>query len=563
MTHARSRMGDRLVAQGEITPQQLQTILATQERTGEPLVPLLIRSGMVAEPQMLQFLSHILHLPLVDLKQYRIDSALARLLPESVARLHQAIVLERTPRGLLVGMVDPTDIFAIDELARTLGGAPNLALVSGSLLSPALDVVYRGGERIQEQATALDAEVGRAAFNLESMVQKDRVVDAPVVHILQALFEDAVRFNASDIHIEPDVDVLRLRRRVDGLLQEQVVQEKRIAPALVSKLKLMAGLEIAERRLPQDGRFAMEVKGRTIDVRLSTLPVQDGESVVLRLLDRSKDHTALHTILEPDLLHRFQKIIQRLHGLVLVTGPTGSGKTTTLYGALHTLNTPDKKIITVEDPVEYRLPRISQVQVNPRIGLTFSSVLRTVLRQDPDIILVGEMRDHETAEIAIRAALTGHLVFSTLHTNSAVGAAVRLMEMGLEGYAVAAAVRCVVAQRLVRRVCTGCVEPAFPSISEAALLQQWVGDRPALWVRGCGCAACHFTGFSGRMAVVELLEMSGAVADALRRGDMAGLVGAAGQQVGYRPLHRAALEHALEGRTTLEEVLRLAEGEES
>lgn len=562
MTRARSRMGDRLVEQGEITPQQLQTVLATQEHTGEPLVPLLIRLGMVAEPQLLQFLSRLLHLPLIDLKQYRMDSALARLLPESVARLHQAIVLERTERGLLVGMVDPTDIFACDELARTLGGAPRLALVSGSLLSSALDVVYRGGERIQEQAAALDEEVGRAAFNLEGMVQKNRAVDAPVVHILQALFEDAVRFNASDIHIEPDLDVLRLRRRVDGLLQEQVVQEKRIAPALVSKLKLMAGLEIAERRLPQDGRFDMEVKGRVIDVRLSTLPVQDGESVVLRLLDRSKDHTALHTILEPDLLHRFQKIIQRLHGLVLITGPTGSGKTTTLYGALHLLNTPDKKIITVEDPVEYRLPRISQVQVNPRIGLHFSSILRTVLRQDPDIILVGEMRDQETAEMAIRAALTGHLVFSTLHTNSAVGAAVRLLEMGLEGYAVAAAVRCIVAQRLVRRVCAGCVEPVMPSLSELALLQRWVGDRPALWVRGSGCAACHFTGFSGRMAVVELLEMRGAVADALRRGDMGGVMEAAEQQVGYRPLHRAALAYALAGQTTLEEVLRLTEGEE-
>ncbi|MBF0582710.1 MAG: type II/IV secretion system protein, partial [Magnetococcales bacterium] len=432
-----------------------------------------------------------------------------------------------------------------------------------SLLSAALDVVYRGGERIQEQATALDEEVGQAAFTLEGMVQSDRAVDAPVVHILRALFEDAVRLNASDIHIEPDAEVLRLRRRVDGLLQEQVVQEKRIAPALVSKLKLMAGLEIAERRLPQDGRFDMEVKGRVIDVRLSTLPVQDGESVVLRLLDRSKDHTALHTILEPELLQRFQKIIQRLHGLVLVTGPTGSGKTTTLYGALHTLNTPDKKIITVEDPVEYRLPRISQVQVNPRIGLTFSAVLRTVLRQDPDIILVGEMRDRETAEIAIRAALTGHLVFSTLHTNSAVGAAVRLLEMGLEGYAVAAAVRCIVAQRLVRRVCTGCAESYIPTAAELMLLRHWVGDRVVQWVRGRGCAGCHFSGFAGRMAVVELLEMRGDVADALRRGEMAGLIGAAERQEGYRPLYRSAIEYAVQGRTTLEEVLRLVEGEES
>ena len=562
MMHTRHRMGEHLVKQGEITAQQLQTALLTQERTGEPLGSLLVRLNMMTEERYLQFLSDTLRLPLIDLKQFRIDNDLVHLLPESVARRHQAIVLTRMANGLLVGMADPTDIFACDELTRTLGRAPRLALVSALQLATVLDLSYRGSERIQAQATALGEEMGRAAFNLEGMAQTDQSVDAPVVHILQALFEDAVRFNASDIHIEPDEDVLRLRRRIDGILQEQVVQERHIAPALVSKLKLMAGLEIAERRLPQDGRFDMVVKGRTIDVRVSTLPIQDGESVVLRLLDRSQDHTALHTVMDPDMLNRFLKIINRLHGFVLVTGPTGSGKTTTLYGALHLLNSPDKKIITVEDPVEYRLPRISQVQINPRIGLTFSTILRTVLRQDPDIILVGEMRDRETAEMAIRAALTGHLVFSTLHTNSAIGAVVRLLEMGVEGYALAAALHCIVAQRLVRRVCLACLEPVSPSASEAALLRHWVGDRVGQWVRGQGCAGCHFTGYSGRMAVVEMVEMNGEMAEALRRQEISGLVEAAQKQAGYLPLHRCALEHALQGRTTLEEALRLAEGEE-
>ncbi|MEO5340345.1 MAG: GspE/PulE family protein [Magnetococcus sp. MYC-9] len=562
MTQARHHLGERLVALGMITPQQWQQLLAIQERTGERLGPLLVRLNMVSERQYLQFLSRELHFPLLDLKTVQLEPALVRLLPESVARRHQALVLQRQESGLLVGMVDPTDVFACDELARTLGGMPRLALLSPSQVSAALEFAYQGVERIQEQVTALDEEVGRAAFNLEGMVQAEKRVDAPVVQILLSLFEDAVRYNASDIHIEPDEDVLRLRRRVDGILQEQVIQERRIAPALVSKLKLMAGLEIAERRLPQDGRFDMMVKGRTIDVRVSTLPIQDGESVVLRLLDRSKEHTELHTVLEPELLGRFQKIIQRLHGLVLVSGPTGSGKTTTLYGALHLLNTADRKIITVEDPVEYRLPRISQVQINPRIGLTFSTILRTVLRQDPDIILVGEMRDRETAELAIRAALTGHLVFSTLHTNSAVGAAVRLLEMGLEGYAVAAAVRCVLAQRLLRRVCPACQEPVSPSEAEAALVRHWLGEREALWLRGRGCVVCHFTGFSGRMAVVEMLDVQGEVGDALRRSDVPGLLLAAQRQAGYLPLHRLALEYAVQGLTTVEEALRLAEGEE-
>ena len=562
MIHARIRIGERLVEQGVITRKQLQTALETQQRVGGKLGETLIRLGILDEARFLEVFSHELRLPLVDLKKFQMDSAVVSLLPESIARRYQVVVLTRGANGILVGMADPTDLFAYDELTRILGQAPHVALVSMSQLSKSLALAYRGMERIQEQATALDEEVGRAAFNLEGMVQAEMAVDAPVVRILHALFEDAVRLNASDIHIEPDVDVLRLRQRIDGVLHERVVQERRIAPALVSKLKLMAGLEIAEKRLPQDGRFHMTVKERDIDVRVSTLPIQNGESVVLRLLDQSKDHADLRSVLDPDILHRFQNVIQRLHGLVLVTGPTGSGKTTTLYGALQSLNVPDKKMITVEDPVEYRLPRINQVQVHARIGLTFSSVLRTVLRQDPDIILVGEMRDRETAEMAIRAAMTGHLVFSSLHTNSAMGACVRLLDMGLEGYAVAAALQCILAQRLVRRVCLECLERMPPSADEALLLHGLVGHRAQdiMLVRGRGCATCHFTGFSGRMAVVEMLELSGDMADALRRNDMAGLVQAARMQKGYVPLHRCALEYAFQGKTSLEEALRLTTG---
>ena len=322
MTHARVRIGDRLVEQGLVSRKQLQTALETQQRVGGKLGETLIRLGVLDESQFLEVFSQELRVPLVDLKKFQIDSTVVGLLPESIARRYRVMLLTRGADGILVGMADPTDLFAYDELTRILGHAPHVALVSMSQLPKSLELAYHGIERIQEQATALDAEVGRAAFNLEGMVQAEMVVDAPVVRILQSLFEDAVRLNASDIHIEPDRDVLRLRQRIDGVLHEQVVQEQRIAPALISKLKLMAGLEIAEKRLPQDGRFNIKVKEHNIDVRLSTLPIQDGESVVLRLLDQSKDHTDLRTILDVEIFNRFQKIIQRLHGLVLVTGPT-------------------------------------------------------------------------------------------------------------------------------------------------------------------------------------------------------------------------------------------------
>ncbi|MBF0341428.1 MAG: type II/IV secretion system protein, partial [Magnetococcales bacterium] len=471
--------------------------------------------------------------------------------------------------GLQVGMADPTDIFVFDELARVLGQPLRLALVGESQLLRAIDLAYRGEGNIHEQVAALEEEVGKSEFDLEGIVQSEMAVDAPVVKILQSLFEDAMRMNASDIHIEPDAEVLRIRQRIDGVLNEQIVNEKKIAPALVSKLKLMAGLEIAEKRLPQDGRFNITVKGRSVDVRLSTLPIQDGESVVMRLLDQSADNLNLEMVgMDPVLLERFRYLLHRPHGLILVTGPTGSGKTTTLYGSLNALNSPGKKIITVEDPVEYRLPRINQVQVRSRIGLTFARVLRTVLRQDPDIVLVGEMRDQETAEIAIRAALTGHLVLSTLHTNSAVATAIRLVEMGVEGYAVASALKCILAQRLVRRICPDCTETVTPELNESILLQGMLGPRAkgVKLSRGRGCPQCNRTGYRGRIAVVELLEMRAALAEALRNNDATTFMRVAEVQPGFMPLHKAALEYALRGVTTLEEAMRLVsdvEDEES
>ncbi|GAB0057145.1 hypothetical protein SIID45300_01468 [Candidatus Magnetaquicoccaceae bacterium FCR-1] len=554
------RIGDKLVEAKVISSEQLQAALAEQKRSGKKLGQSLAQLGILSELQFAEFLANQLHIPFVDLKKFPFVTEVVQLLPEATARRFRAVVLTRDAQGTRVGMADPTDIFVFDELTRLLGQSPHLALVSESQLLRALDLLYRGEGKIHEQAAALEEEVGRSEFDLEGIVQAEMSIDAPVVKILQSLFEDAMRMNASDIHIEPDAEVLRIRQRIDGVLQEQIVNEKRIAPALVSKLKLMAGLEIAEKRLPQDGRFNISVKGKSVDVRLSTLPIQDGESVVMRLLDQSADNLNLEMVgMEPKMLERFRYLLSRPHGLILVTGPTGSGKTTTLYGALNALNSPGKKIITVEDPVEYRLPRINQVQVRTRIGLTFAKVLRTVLRQDPDIVLVGEMRDQETAEIAIRAALTGHLVLSTLHTNSAVATAIRLVEMGVEGYAVASALKCILAQRLVRRICQDCVENVEADAGETILLRGLLGERAngARIRRGRGCPQCNQSGYRGRIAVVELLEMRGNLAEALRSNDTTGFMRLAETQPGFQPLHKVALEYALRGIITLEEVMRL------
>ncbi|MBF0425026.1 MAG: Flp pilus assembly complex ATPase component TadA [Magnetococcales bacterium] len=557
------RIGDSLVAQGVITEEQLHKALAEQKKSGKKLGQTLAYLGILSETRFLEFLSKQLDLPFVDVRNFQFQQEVVQKIPESYARRFRAIALAESKEGLLVGMADPTDIFVFDELTRLLKRPPRLAMVSETDLLRTMDRIFRRTEEIQEHAEALGEEMQRAAaFSLDQIVQSEMAVDAPVVKILQSLFEDALQVNASDIHIEPDEHVLRIRQRIDGILHEQIVKEKQIAPALVSKLKLMAGLEIAEKRLPQDGRFNMVVKERSVDVRLSTLPIQDGESVVMRLLDQSGDSLNLGMVgMEEHLLKRFMYFIHRPHGLILVTGPTGSGKTTTLYGALNALNEPGRKIITVEDPVEYRLPRINQVQIHSKIGLNFATVLRTVLRQDPDVVLVGEMRDRETAEIAIRAALTGHLVLSTLHTNDAVSTAIRLVDMGVESFAVASALRCILAQRLVRRVCRDCAQPYELEEHERVLLQgllniQDSGALPTL-VKGRGCSQCNNSGYRGRIAIIEMLEVKGPLVSALSRDATAEFIEAAKKQRGYIPLHMAALNYAIKGVTTMEEVMRL------
>ncbi len=559
----RIRLGDLLVEHGVITEAQLEAALATQKKTGKKLGRVLIEQGALTEEQLARFLSEQLGLPYIDLGHYQFEPEVVRMIPEIHARRFRAIALKQEPDGLLVGTADPTNLFAFDELSRIVQQPIKLAVVRESDLLRSIDILYRRTEEISDFAEALGEEL-EEGIDVEALVAEADVADAPVVRLIQSLFEDAVQVGASDIHIEPDERVLRIRQRIDGVLHEQVMDEKRIAPALVLRLKLMANLDIAEKRLPQDGRFTMTVRGHHIDVRLSTMPIATGESVVMRLLDQTAGVLELEQLGMPESLqHRFDHLIHRPHGMVLVTGPTGSGKTTTLYSALKRINTPELKIITVEDPVEYRLPRVNQVQVNPEIELTFSRVLRSALRQDPDVILIGEMRDEETAEIGLRAAMTGHLVLSTLHTNDAISTVSRLLDMKAPPYMLASALNAILAQRLLRRICEYCRQEWQPEPQELAWLRANAPEsaQEARFWHGAGCAYCNNTGYRGRIGVYEMLEIDQELALVLGRGDSAAFSEQARRVHGYRPLEQVALVDALKGITTLQEVMRIsAEG---
>jgi MSHA biogenesis protein MshE len=557
------RLGDLLVHEHIITNEQLMQALNSQKSTGRKLGDTLIELGYIGERQLQEFLAQQLNVPFLDISQRRIPNEVALLLSEVHARRLRALIIEDQGDSVLLGMSDPADLSGLDQLERML--APkrlNLAVVMESQLYDAFDGLYRRTADIESFASQLEEEYEQTTdFDLSSTFSDDSG-DATVGKLLQSVFEDAVQMRASDIHIEPDENLLRIRQRIDGVLQENILKENKIASAMVLRLKLMAGLDISEKRLPQDGRFNLQIKGHNIDVRMSTMPVQHGESVVMRLLDQSAGLLSLdQTGMPADLVARVRHQITRPHGMVLVTGPTGSGKTTTLYGALSELNQSTKKIITVEDPVEYRLPRINQVQVAPKIDLNFSTVLRTALRQDPDIIMVGEMRDHETVEIGLRGALTGHLVLSTLHTNDAITSALRLIDMGAAGFLVGSSLRAVIAQRLVRKICEHCGVDHTPDEQEMMWLTHLAGEqaKTVMYKKGRGCQSCQHTGYRGRIGVFELLEMNEPMMAALKRDDAEAFTKLAKENPSFTPLAQAAFDYAKQGIISVEEVLRLVD----
>ena len=468
---------------------------------------MLVDNAFVTEENISEALARQLNIPYINLKRYNINLGLVRLLPESQARRFRAIVLEERNKLLMVGMADPTDLSAFDEISRVLKRDIDVAVVTEGQLLESIDRGYRRTEEITGLARELSEDIGDTYVDFGALTDTVGMEEAPVVKLLQSMFDDATQIRASDIHIEPQEGCLRIRFRIDGVLHLQTEADSKIAPALVLRLKLMSGLDISEKRLPQDGRFNVRVRDSGVDVRIATCPTQNGESVVMRLLRQDGGMVSLDKLgMPPDMLKRFREIIQRSNGMVLVTGPTGSGKTTTLFRARRDQHL-DQKIITVEDPVEYRLSGINQVQVNEKIDLSFSRVLRSALRQDPDVILIGEMRDAETAQIGLRAAMTGHLVFSTLHTRDAAGTLFRFIDMGTPRFMVATSVQVVIAQRLLRRVCESCSEPHIPTPQETIWMEREGLSREQLsgLKHGRGCSHFSGTGYKGRMGVYEML----------------------------------------------------------
>ena len=506
-----------------------------------------------------------LGVPYIDLRRHELHPEIIKLISEAQARRLKALVLEDREDTFLVGFVDPWNLRAQDEVASVLKRAVDVSVITAEQLTDTIEKVYRKTEQIGHFAKQVGQDV-QAQDNVVDLTTLSGAIedaDAPIVKLLQTIFDDAARINASDIHFEPQEKSLMVRFRIDGILHVQVETDPRIASTLIVRLKLMAGLDIAERRLPQDGRMHIKSGESRFDVRMSTMPTQFGESVVLRLLRQDSARLQLAQIMPRRARKIFENALASPHGIVLVTGPTGSGKTTTLYAALERLNKPDVKIVTVEDPVEYRLPGINQVQINDKIELTFARVLRSFLRQDPDILLVGEIRDNETADIACRAAMTGHLVLSTLHTNDAPSTPLRLLDMEVPGYLIASSLLAVVSQRLIRLICANCSVPAAPSPEHLEWFKTRVNEQElslAKFKRGKGCMRCNGVGYFGRRGVFEVIEMTREMAVAIQQSDPSGFERLARQQVGVYTIERNAYELVLAGETTISEAMTVTMG---
>ncbi len=558
------RLGELLIREKLLTDEQLGQALARLKQTGRRLGAVLQDLGFVSDEALARLLAAQLKFPYFEAQLENVDTAVAKRLSELQVRKLRALPVGAKGDLIRVAVVDPTDWQAIDDLPKLLKGSIELEVIAESGLHALIDRIYSNNDNIQGLAKKLSDELKTSegdAVDFSAMGLSAGAEDAPVVKLLQGLFDEAVRTRASDIHIEPHANVVGIRLRVDGHLRPHTEFDTRLAPALASRLKLVAALDISERRLPQDGRFVVQVRQQAVDIRLSTLPGQYGESLVMRLLLKDPMLAVLDKLGIPAAgLATLQNALSSGAGLVLVTGPTGSGKTTTLYAALGSLDAAQTKIITAEDPVEYRLAGITQCNVNERVGLGFSQVLRAALRQDPDAILIGEMRDQDTVETCMRAAVTGHLVLSTMHTNDAASAAARLIDMGAPSYMVGMALQLIIAQRLVRSVCGSCAEPNEPSVAQRSWLDMQHGRNgwDATGVkRGPGCARCRSTGFEGRHGLYEVLAMDQDMIGTLMKNDMAGFASAARQTLSGASLAVEGARSAVSGHTTVDEAMRI------
>lgn len=558
-----TRFEQILLDSGKVSGEDLRKVQHVQHERSEPVERLLVELGFLSEDDMLALLSEYYNAAIVGSRDFPQEPpALANVNP-GFLRQARVCPLATQDGELVAALADPGDLYAIEAVEKATGLRLSLRLARERDILEALNTYYGAGSTEGRSAGGDAAEVEYLEDDQEDVEHlRDLASEAPVIRLVNGLIARALEQRASDIHIEPFEKELRVRYRIDGILHDIDAPPRKLQAALISRVKLMAKLNIAERRLPQDGRIKLRMLGREIDMRVSSLPTLYGESVVLRILDRSSISVTLDSLGFPrDTLASFDTLINRPYGMILVTGPTGSGKTTTLYGALDKINSPDKKIITIEDPVEYQLRGVNQIHVKPQIGLTFASGLRSIVRQDPDVIMVGEIRDYETAEIAVQSALTGHLVFSTLHTNDAAGAVSRLLEMGVEDYLLASSLLGVMAQRLVRNLCQHCrypVEMAVPSHANG----HTNGDTPTAVYESKGCDDCAMTGYRGRSGIFELLMVNEGVRQLILKRSSADLIkNYAVSQQGMRTLREDGWRKVREGSTSVSEVLRVTQDE--
>lgn len=560
---ASSRLGDMLVKAGLITEDQLKKALSQQESGGGRLGTNLVKLGFLSEEDITAFLSKQYGVPSINLTHFEIDGNVIKLVPAEIAQKYMVIPINRTGSVLTVAMADPSNIFAVDDIKFLTGFKVEPVVAAETSIRNAINKHYDSAGLVQDIVRGFDDQDVEAVERIEEGIDVGSLQkaseDAPVVKLVNLILTDAIKKGASDIHIEPYEKSFRVRYRIDGVLYEVMAPPMRMRAAILSRVKIMAQLDIAERRLPQDGRIKIRMGNREMDFRVSTLPTLFGEKVVLRLLDKSNLQLDMSKLgFEPQALSDFEKAILAPYGMVLVTGPTGSGKTTTLYSALNRLNQPETNIMTAEDPVEFNLPGINQVQMKPEIGLNFAAALRSFLRQDPDIIMVGEIRDYETAEIAIKAALTGHLVLSTLHTNDAPSTVSRLLNMGVEPFLVSASTNIIVAQRLLRKVCRGCREEVEVPVS--ALIDVGFSAEEAERVKcfqGKGCMECNDTGYKGRIALYEVMVITEGIKDGVLQGASTAELRELGRKNGMQVLREAGLQKMVEGVTTIHEVMRV------
>ena len=560
MSSFKQRIADILIAQQTATKAQLDELVSESTRNGKSFARLLIERGVIEESKLTELLSKELGLPMISLAKYRIDPAVAKLVPERLARQYNLIALAKFGERLVVAMTDPLNIFAIDDLKALTQVAIDPVLSPEVEIRRAIEQTYSASAAPISDGAPANAGEPVAEENLDSavalMLNESELNDAPVVQVINLMVIEAMRRRASDIHLEPMTDVLRVRYRIDGRLIEGHRFPKAVQNPMLSRLKIMSGLDITEWRLPQDGRFKVRLEEHEVDFRVSILPISHGGKTVLRLLDQANLSIGLdHLGFMPESIEQFKAAVKRPHGMILVTGPTGSGKSTTLYSVLNQLNQPAKNLITIEDPVEYQVEGITQVQVNPEVGLTFAGGLRALLRQSPDVVMIGEIRDFETADIAMKASLTGQLVLSTLHTNDAASAVTRLIDMGVEPFLVASSVNLIEAQRLVRQLCQKCREPFEPSpvLLKELNLQRVKG---ATYFRAKGCRLCANTGYRGRMGIIEVFQVDERVRELIvSRAQSWEIKDYAVKTLGMIPLRQDGLRKAEMGVTTIEEVV--------